>query len=377
MKKTLTAMLLTGALLLPTPTLANSPYKDVSNYTHTHIVNRIVSSHIMEPISTTHFGISQPVTRGDVAAYIQNAYKLYAVRPAKQFVDVPASHPQAAAIQALYRAGIVDGSSTTEKFRPDDKITRAHVAKIFTNLLKLTPQTTNAFSDVALSNPNNTHIGALVQKGIVTGYPNGQFRPNAPVSRMQLATFIYRSLYGMEPQKPVAVKRITSNFDYAPTKLKAANYTDLPRSDYRHHFYTQFMSNGNNIVKEFGLIYDVYEEWIYVGQDGTDAWGYYMDLRGLEDGKPQERMREMYGTHYHHTLTAYFEDRVYVNNVLFKDVVKVAEKELYTVDSDGAIMSPEYDGVHTIYYFKKGYGLLKVTNGEGDSLFEIGSYTLR
>jgi len=49
--------------------------------------------------------------------------------------DVPADHPQAAAIYKLYRAGIVQGVDAAKNCRPDASIRRSEVAAILTRMM--------------------------------------------------------------------------------------------------------------------------------------------------------------------------------------------------------------------------------------------------
>ena len=49
--------------------------------------------------------------------------------------DVPMTHPQAAAVYKLYRAGILNGSDSMGTFNPDNRITRAEVSAILTRMM--------------------------------------------------------------------------------------------------------------------------------------------------------------------------------------------------------------------------------------------------
>ena len=76
--------------------------------------------------------------------------------------------------------------------RPQNNITRAEVATIFFRLLtddvraeNLTK--TNRYSDVAATSWYNTAVSTLSSMGIITGYPDGTFRPNAAITRAEFA----------------------------------------------------------------------------------------------------------------------------------------------------------------------------------------------
>ena len=81
--------------------------------------------------------------------------------------------------------------------RPQNNITRAEVATIFFRLLtddvrdeNLTK--TNRYPDVAATSWYNTAVSTLSSMGIITGYPDGTFRPNAAITRAEFAAIAAR-----------------------------------------------------------------------------------------------------------------------------------------------------------------------------------------
>ena len=81
--------------------------------------------------------------------------------------------------------------------RPQNNITRAEVATIFFRLLtddvrdeNLTK--TNRYSDVAATSWYNTAVSTLSSMGIITGYPDGTFRPNTAITRAEFAAIAAR-----------------------------------------------------------------------------------------------------------------------------------------------------------------------------------------
>ena len=81
--------------------------------------------------------------------------------------------------------------------RPQNNIPRAEVATIFFRLLtddvrdeNLTK--TNRYSDVTRADWYNTAVSTLSSMGIITGYPDGTFRPNAAITRAEFAAIAAR-----------------------------------------------------------------------------------------------------------------------------------------------------------------------------------------
>ncbi len=91
-----------------------------------------------------------------------------------------------------YIIGYTDGT-----IRPDNNISRAEVATIFFRLLnddvRDKVMTTDCdFSDVAEGSWCRRAIATLNSLGIIKGYNDGTFRPNAEITRAELATIISR-----------------------------------------------------------------------------------------------------------------------------------------------------------------------------------------
>ena len=80
---------------------------------------------------------------------------------------------------------------------PDASISRAEVATIFFRLLtdasraQLWTQA-NGFSDVDLEDWYNNAVSTMARGGIIVGYPDGTFRPDAPITRAEFATMAVR-----------------------------------------------------------------------------------------------------------------------------------------------------------------------------------------
>ena len=91
-----------------------------------------------------------------------------------------------------YIVGYPDGT-----VQPNGQITRAEATTIFFRLLtddvrdeNLTK--TNRYSDVAATSWYNTAVSTLSSMGIITGYPDGTFRPNAAITRAEFAAIAAR-----------------------------------------------------------------------------------------------------------------------------------------------------------------------------------------
>ena len=75
---------------------------------------------------------------------------------------------------------------------PERNVTRAAVATIFFRMLKDESRNkywskTNSFSDVSATAWYNNAISTLTNMGVISGYPDGTFRPNAGITRAEFA----------------------------------------------------------------------------------------------------------------------------------------------------------------------------------------------
>lgn len=111
----------------------------------------------------------------------------------KSFVDASGS-PAIIAAACLntkdhysYLIGYSDGT-----VRPNGRITRAEVATIFFRLLtddarQRNWSSENNFSDVSADKWYNNAVSTLCHMGVLGGYSDGTFRPNAPITRAEFA----------------------------------------------------------------------------------------------------------------------------------------------------------------------------------------------
>jgi hypothetical protein len=87
--------------------------------------------------------------------------------------------------------GIMEGTSATA-FSPSASLTRAMVATILWRMEgSPVPTTPSAFTDLVADWYEDAVAWASAQ-GIAMGYEDGTFRPGQPVSRQELAAFLYR-----------------------------------------------------------------------------------------------------------------------------------------------------------------------------------------
>ena len=119
-----------------------------------------------------------------------------------------------------YMTGYPDGT-----FGPNRNMTRAEVAQMFyALLLNKNVTTTVAFSDVSADAWYAKAVNTLASLGMVSGYPDGTFHPDAPITRAEFAT-------------------IALAFAYEPLTA-SCNYNDVPTSAWFYTYVAQATTYG-------------------------------------------------------------------------------------------------------------------------------------
>jgi hypothetical protein len=129
-----------------------------------------------------------------------------ACRSTPWFDDVPVSSPFCPWIVELARRGVVLGCGPS-RYCPSDPVSREQMSVFLLRTLEpaLDPPacTSPVFKDVPASNPFCRWIEELARRGITSGCGGGNYCPEQPVTREQMAAFVSTTfgltLYGPTP----------------------------------------------------------------------------------------------------------------------------------------------------------------------------------
>ena len=140
----------------------------------------------------------QPVTRAQMAALLARGLPDVPDidRPVGIFGDVPTDAWYAPAVEALHASGVVSGYPDGT-YRPRQPVTRAQMAALLTRGLPDTPanhQPVGVFTDVPADAWYAPAVEALHASGVTRGCTADAFCPRALVSRAQAAAFLTRAL---------------------------------------------------------------------------------------------------------------------------------------------------------------------------------------
>lgn len=151
------------------------------------------------------------------------------------FSDVAKSHWAANYIGYMQQFGIITGYADGS-FRPDASVTRAEFAAIASRFETLT-EGTKSFSDVPSSHWAAKYINFAATRGWVNGYADGTFRPNNSITRAEVAAVTCRLL-----ERNADQSYIRSHL----SELRV--FTDVSESHWAY-WYTMEAANGHDYTK--------------------------------------------------------------------------------------------------------------------------------
>ena len=178
-----------GLLLSASPAGAVAGFGDVDEgLYYSEPVQWMVDNNIVTDTTGPCFSPHTPATRGETALYmwrVQNQPQA----PPHPFNDVT-NDDQHPAVSWMYDTEITTGTSPTT-FGPDQQLTRAQLAALLHRLAGEPTASGHPFVDV-VAGWQQQPVAWMVANEITTGTNPTTFAPNEPVTRGQLATFLYR-----------------------------------------------------------------------------------------------------------------------------------------------------------------------------------------
>ena len=163
------------------------------------------------------------------------------------FTDVPENQWYSEAVITLAGMGVVNGY-LDGTFRPDAPITRAEFVTIAVNFAKAGNGTYCSFADVSQDMWYYGAVAKASEKGWIGGYPDGTFGPERYITRAEVTVIINR----MENRE--------ADMEFIAENMKDMNtFTDLPSS---HWAYSSMMeaANGHKYVRGEGYAKEIWTE---------------------------------------------------------------------------------------------------------------------
>ncbi|WP_243735191.1 S8 family serine peptidase [Paenibacillus turpanensis] len=108
------------------------------------------------------------------------------------FMDI-GGHWAAPQIQELTQKSVINGKEAY-LFLPQSKVTRAEAAAMIVRAFKFTKRSSESFHDVGGDHWAYEVIQKALQAGVVSGYPDGTFLPDQPITRVEMTVMLANAL---------------------------------------------------------------------------------------------------------------------------------------------------------------------------------------
>lgn len=161
--------------------------------THACNIDQMAERGITAGIGGGLFDPDGDVPREQFASFLVNALDDVDPVASGPFTDVDPNSVHAANIFGAAEAGITQGTSATT-FAPTRDITRAEVASLLARAFELDPVDDGPFADVDRDNVHAGNINAVFEAGITQGTSDTTFEPERTLSRAQMSSLLIRAL---------------------------------------------------------------------------------------------------------------------------------------------------------------------------------------
>lgn len=133
------------------------------------------------------------------------------------------------AVYAAYDAGLMNGVGEG-LFAPNAMLDRATLATVlYREAGESAAKGTASFTDIAEGQWYTDAVNWAAEQGVVNGYPDGTFRPEAPITRQEMATMLYRLAKAekVEEDKLASFPDAASVADWAKDAMNWAVSTEI------------------------------------------------------------------------------------------------------------------------------------------------------
>ena len=164
------------------------------------------------------FRPNNQISRAEMATFMVKARNLTYTGGLTNFTDVPSTHWAYNYIMAAKQAGII-GGYPDGTFKPENMVTRAEISVMVSRAGNFTYSggLTN-FSDVPSTYWGYQYIMAVKQYGIVSGYPDGTFKPDNQATRAEASVMVTKLMMTFDITPPASISALT-NSSYANTYI--------------------------------------------------------------------------------------------------------------------------------------------------------------
>ena len=178
------------------PSTGSTNFSDVpANQWYAPAVSYVTQRGLFSGVSETQFAPSQSMTRGMLVSVLYR-FNGTSHTGSSPFADVSSNAWYGNAVSWAYANNLVSGVSDTS-FAPNTPITREQAAVMLARYLKFSgvalESGTPDFQDTAsISGYAKESVGAMQKAGLLSGDNEGNFRPDAQITRAEIASIFMR-----------------------------------------------------------------------------------------------------------------------------------------------------------------------------------------
>jgi S-layer homology domain len=180
------------------PDASVATFTDVTQHWAKDFILGLSNQDFISGFADGTFKPDAPMTRAQYAALLSKSFNPAPRRAAITFSDVPADFWAKSMIEQAYRAGFISGFPDGT-FKPNQNVTRLQMALSLVSGFNLPAgdvSVLNAYDDRAsIPQPFQEKVAAATQEKIIVNFPNvRQFNPNRDATRAEVSAMVYQTL---------------------------------------------------------------------------------------------------------------------------------------------------------------------------------------
>lgn len=231
---------------------------DVAGNYHERGLRYLIMKGALTPDSNGKYNPNATVTRGQFAAFLSKAIGLSNANEIIDFTDVPTNSPFYQDIQNAATSGIITGYQDGT-FKPNDPITRQHMAVMIERTMKYLNIPTSSANDLQFKDKDSilkdyySAVATGAEKGIIQGSTQKDgvyFYPQNNTTVAQAATFIIRTMEAAGDQEAI-------NFNFYAYEIKEIQGNELVSIGKTSNDYNTLLksiTNDNQVITKNGEI---------------------------------------------------------------------------------------------------------------------------
>ena len=282
-------------------------------------------------VASSRFYPDETVKRAEAAelVYALVADKVAPGYAAGDYSDVTEADAYYEAVQTLTAMEVVQGYGDGT-FRPDEPVTRAEFASILYRLSGIETNAVGSFSDVPADYWAAHAIAYAVWHDWVSGYANGQFRPEADITRAEAVSMAMR-FRGNLPARE----------DIDAACASTVIFVDVPKSYWAYYEIIDAAYTNEMLDYIFGQAEGVQPGFLFLGEKMC-----YVNPETLRLERFPAGVQEIDGALYYVPADGYFIQR------FGKGLLEMNGSMYYVTEDDGPFLAGDHYGY--LYFGKDG-----------------------